>query len=73
MSKIVEVKHDTNGNISEYKTDDGKVLNREKAVKMADSGKLEGVASFTTRDGSKSIRSNRGQEDYSLDNLPEMK
>lgn len=73
MSKIVEVKHDSEGNISEYKTDDGKVLDREKAVSMADAGELEGVASFTTRDGGKSIRSNRGQMNYSLDELPEMK
>lgn len=73
MSKITEVKHSEDGSIEKYKTDDGLVLTREEAVKMADSGELSGVASFQTRDGSYAIRSNRGQKDYSLDDLPDMK
>lgn len=71
MSRIVAVRHGEDGSIASYKTDDGHVYDREEAVRAADAGELEGVSSFTTRDGSFSIRSDRGQYDYSLENLPE--
>lgn len=71
MSKIVAVRHGESGVIDAYKTDDGRILSRVDAVDAANKGELEGVASFTTRDGGMSIRSNRGQDDYSLNELPE--
>lgn len=71
MSKIAAVRHGESGGIDAYKTDDGRVLSRVDAVDAANKGELEGVASFTTRDGDMSIRSNRGQADYSLNELPE--
>lgn len=71
MSKIVAVKHGENGRLEAYKTDDGRVLSRVEAVDAANKGQLEGVSSFTTRDGDDSIRSDRGQTGYSLDSLPE--
>lgn len=70
MSKIVAV-HKEDGTITQYKTDDGKILTKDEAVDMADKGQLNGVSSFQTRDGGFAIRSDRGQPDYSLDNLPE--
>ncbi len=70
MSKIVAV-HKEDGTITQYKTDDGKVLTKDEAVDMADKGQLNGVSSFQTRDGGFAIRSDRGQPDHSLDNLPE--
>lgn len=70
MNKIVAVRRDETGSISEYKLDDGKVISREEAVSMANKGQLEGVSSFTTRDGDMSIRSDRGQYNYALDDLP---
>ena len=73
MSKITAVKHDTDGNLSEYQLDDGRILNREEAIKETNAGNIEGVSSFTTRDGKQAIRSNRGQIGYSLDELPEIK
>lgn len=72
MSKIVAVKHGENGNIEAYKTDDGKILSRVEAVDAANKGQLQGVSSFTTRDGDMAIRSDRGQYGYSLDELPEI-
>ena len=72
MSKITAVKHDRAGNISKYQLDNGRVLDRETAVQEADAGNIEGVSSFTTRDGEKAIRSDRGQVGYSLDELPEI-
>lgn len=72
MSKIVAVSHDENGALESYKLDNGQILNRDQAVDMANKGQLEGVSTFTTRNGDMAIRSDRGQEDYSLDTLPEI-
>lgn len=71
MSRIVAKRTGENGAIDLYKLDDGTTLNRMQAVEAADKGQLEGVSSFTTRDGDKAIRSDRGQPDYSLSDLPE--
>lgn len=71
MSRIVAVRHGEDGTIDSYKTDAGEVLNKVQAVDAANAGKLEGISSFTTRDGEASIRSDRGQEGYSLQDLPE--
>lgn len=70
MSKVVAVRKDETGKITEYKLDNGKVLNHTEALVAVDSGEIEGCAKFTTRDGYEAIRSNRGQEGYSLSNLP---
>ena len=51
MSKITAVCHSKDGSISKYQLDDGRVLDRETAVQEADAGNIEGVSSFTTRDG----------------------
>ncbi len=71
MSRIIAVRHGEEGNLELFKTDDGRLLNREQAVNLADKGILEGVSSFTTRNGDSAIRSDRGQPNYSLDKLPE--
>lgn len=71
MSKIVAVRRDENRAISDYKLDDGSVIDRAAAVEAADKGELPGISSFTTRNGDSAIRSDRGQMGYSLDDLPE--
>lgn len=71
MSRVVAVRKDEEGRITDYKLDDGSILNHSEAVKAVDSGKIEGCATFTNRAGEESIRSNRGQMDYSLSDLPE--
>lgn len=72
MSKIVAVSHDETGALESFQLEDGRVLNRDQAVDAADKGEIAGVSSFTTRNGDKAIRSDRGQEGYSLDDLPEI-
>lgn len=72
MSRIVAVTHDGDGTLSAFKLDDGRVLNKDQAVEEADKGKISGVSSFMTRNGDRAIRSDRGQEGYSLDELPEI-
>lgn len=69
MNKIVAVR-EKDGVLTDYKLDDGRVLNKDEAVKEANAGNIEAVSSFITRDGDMSIRSNRGHYDYSLENLP---
>lgn len=71
MSKVVAVRKDNTGKIIEYKLDDGTVMNTMQAVNAVDAGEIEGCAVFTARDGSTSIRSNRGQYGYALSELPE--
>lgn len=71
MSKIVAVRKDETGKIKQYQLDDGRVLDTVQAVEETNAGRIEGCTSFTTRDGDASIRSNRGQEGYSLSSLPE--
>lgn len=71
MSKVVAVRKGVNDRIEEYKLDTGEILNHEEAVNAISRGEIEGVATFTTRDGGTGIRSNRGQYDYSLSELPE--
>lgn len=70
MSRIVAVRKDGNGTITDYKLDNGKELNHSEAINAVNMGEIEGCNVFPTRDGGEAIRSNRGQEDYSLDNLP---
>lgn len=72
MNRIVAVSHDEEGKLSAYKLDDGRVLNRDQAVEEADKGNISGVSSFMTRNGDRAIRSDRGQDNYSLDDLPEI-
>ena len=69
MSRVVAVRRE-NGSISKYKLDDGRVLNRHEICDAAIRGEVEGVSAFTTRDGDEAVRSDRGQPDYSLDELP---
>lgn len=71
MSKIVAIQRDDTGSISKFKLDNGEVITKDEAVGQAEAGLLDGVSAFTTRNGDRAIRSNRGQADYSLDDLPE--
>lgn len=71
MNRIVAVQKDETGSIAYYKDSEGKVYDREDIVSAVDAGLVDGLAVFTTRDGSQSVRSNRGQIDYSLQDLPE--
>lgn len=70
MNRIVAVRKDETGSLAQFKMDDGRILNRQEAVDATNRGEISGVSTFTTRDGSEAIRSDRGQEGYSLDSLP---
>ena len=70
MAKVVATKRDSEGRIIEYKTEDGKVLDHEQCLSAIKSGELEGLQTFTNRAGEESIKSKRGEYDYSLKDLP---
>lgn len=71
MSKVVAVRHGNDGSIELYKLDDGTVMNRLDICDAANRGLIEGVSTFTTRDGDEAVRSDRGISNYKLDELPE--
>ena len=71
MSKVVAVRKDDRGRITDYKLDNGEVLNHDQAVQACYTGKMEGCSVFTNRAGEDSIRSDRGQEGFALSRLPE--
>ena len=71
MSRIIATRSATKkGPIEEYKLDDGRILTHAEAIQACAAGEIEGVSTFTTRDGETGLRSNRGQDNYSLYNLP---
>lgn len=71
MAKIVAKRTGENGTIDSYKLENGQVIDKDYAVCMADLGELPGISAFSTKDGGRSIRSDRGGEGYSLSELPE--
>ncbi|NLL29611.1 MAG: DUF3892 domain-containing protein [Clostridiales bacterium] len=69
--KVVAVKKDGNGTITEYKLDNGNIINQEQAIQMAEAKELEGCNVGTARNGKRYIRSNAdGDESNNLDQLP---
>lgn len=69
--KVMAVKRDSNGTITNYKLDDGKVIGHAEAVSMVEGGQLQGYNVSTAKDGTKSIRSNPdGDVGNNLDSLP---
>lgn len=69
--KIVGVRKDENGTIQGYKLDNNKVIGVNEAIQMVNNNQIENCNVFTTRSGSKAIRSNNdGDPSNNLDNLP---
>ena len=69
--KIVAVQKDEKGVIQQYKLDNDKVVDINKAIQMVKDNKIENCNVFTTRSGSEAIRSNNdGDKGNNLDNLP---
>jgi Protein of unknown function (DUF3892) len=69
--KVTAVRKDGNGTITEYKLDNGTIINQEQAITMAETHELEGYNVGTARNGKKYIRSNAdGDESNNLDQLP---
>lgn len=63
--KIVGV-HKENGTISQYKLDNGKVVNKEKCINMVKKGKIEDCNIGTNKKMEEFIRTNRNSEDENV-------
>lgn len=69
--EVVAVRKDNSGTITQYKLNDGTVIDHEQAVDMTENGEIDGCNITTARNGLKSIRSNPdGDPSNNLDNLP---
>lgn len=72
MYNIVGVKHDSKGEITHFKLDDGSTVTKEEAVSMAKNKKINNVAIGVSKSGENYLRSiPDGNEDNNLDNLTE--
>lgn len=70
-SKIVKVKKNSQGDITDVMTENGNVYSIDEAVMMAKDGALEGVNVGRAKNGREYLRSNpNGNENDNLDNLP---
>ncbi|MFZ5965682.1 MAG: DUF3892 domain-containing protein [Bacillota bacterium] len=70
-AKIVKVKKNRDGDITDVMLQDGNVYDINDAIMMAKDHKLEGVNVGRAKNGREFLRSNaNGQTDDNLDNLP---
>lgn len=67
---VVAVRRGKSGNLSEFKLNDGRVLNFSDAYHAAESGEIPSLATGVARNGELTIRSARGYDNYKLDDLP---
>lgn len=71
MNKIIQVRKNTNGNITNVKLDNGSEVSIEQAISMAKQNQIENIIVGKTKNGSETLRSqgNNTKED-NLSNLP---
>lgn len=70
-SKIIKVRKNNDGDITNILTNDGNIYSIEEAITMAKDHNLDGVNVGKSRNGTEYLRSNpNGEEQDNLDNLP---
>lgn len=71
QSKIIKVKKDTSGDITDVMLENGNVFSINEAIMMAKDNKIEGVNVSVSKSGREYLRSNpNGTESDNLDSLP---
>lgn len=69
--RIVKVKKNSDGDITDVMLNDGAVYSIDEAITMAKHGTIQGVNVSEARNGREYLRSNpNGQENDNLDNMP---
>lgn len=69
--KIIKVKKNNDGDITNVMTDDRKIISLSKAVALAKDGEIDSVIVDKNRNGVEVIKSStKSSEECSLDNLP---
>ena len=71
MTRVIATQRDDQDRIIAYETEDGKILDHNQCLTAIKSGEIEGLQTFTNRAGEESIRSKRGEDNYSLKDLPQ--
>ncbi|QGU95912.1 DUF3892 domain-containing protein [Clostridium bovifaecis] len=70
-AKIIKVKKNSQGDITDVMSDNGNVYSIDEAVMMARDGVFEGVNVGKAKNGREYLRSNpNGNENDNLDNMP---
>lgn len=70
---ITGIKHDSKGEITAYKLDDGSVISKQEGISLTKQGKIEGMIIGTSKAGKEYLRSMPdGKESNNLDNLKEV-
>jgi hypothetical protein len=70
-SKIIKIKKNPDGDITDIMLENGNVYSINEAVMMAKDGVIEGVNVGRAKNGREYLRSNpNGNEDDNLDNMP---
>jgi len=70
-AKIVKIKKNNDGDITDVMTDNGNVYSIDEAIIMTKDHVIDGVNVGTARNGREYLRSNpNGEENDNLDNLP---
>lgn len=62
VEHIIAVRKNEEGNLSEFKTNSGKVFDYEMALEAIEQGKIDNAQLFTGRDGKQHIRSKNDGE-----------
>lgn len=70
-AKIIKVKKNSQGDITDVMSDNGNVYSIDEAVMMAKDGVFEGINVGKAKNGREYLRSNpNGNENDNLDNMP---
>lgn len=70
---ITGVKHDRDGEIFEYRLDNGQIVKKEDAVRLAEEGQISGVVVGVSKKGEKYLKGMPdGDQSNNLDTLPEI-
>ena len=72
-TRFVAARRNTDGTLSEFKDNSGKVYDYEQALEAVEQGMIENALPFTGRDGARHIRGmNDGAESTNLKNLKDL-
>jgi hypothetical protein len=68
---FIAVQKNADGDLQKFKTASGRILSYDEALQQVQAGRIEGVNTFTGKDGDTYIRSNPdGDRSNNLDALP---
>lgn len=70
MTRIIKIDKTTDNDIKQVLLEDGRILSKETAIELADSGQIDDFSVGTTENGQKFLQANDDQEKILLGDLP---